>query len=201
MPNEYSSYANHPHYFAGSAPSLLALLFPFVVLALLFAVLSIASWGERRVKASRSKRMARAACPEVAAKTSSPTSAMLAPGVLASDAERDEVARRISHAVGEGRLSLEEGGHRIDAALCCRHRGELAALVDDLPLPSAPTVRSRLITVTPLRRVLLAVAAAVVLAAVLVQVVAGLWELWPLAVLALGAPALVTRARPLPAQT
>jgi hypothetical protein len=114
--------------------------------------------------------------------------------VLASDLEREETARLVSHAVGEGRLSLEEGGQRIDAVLRSRHRHELMGLVADLPYGVPATTTARPFTSAPLRLGLLAVAAAVVLAAVLVQAVAGLWELWPLAVVAVGAPALLPRS-------
>jgi len=112
--------------------------------------------------------------------------------VLASDLEREEATRLVSHAVGEGRLSLEEGGRRIDAVLCSRHRHELAGLVADLP-SRVPATTARPLTSTPLRPGLLAVSAAVVLTAVLVQAVVGLWELWPLAVVALGTSALLPR--------
>jgi hypothetical protein len=71
---------------------------------------------------------------------------------------------------------------RIDAVLRSRHRHELAVHVADLPSP-APRTSTRPF-ISPHQRVgLVVVAAAVVLAAVLVQALAGLWELWPLAVL------------------
>lgn len=53
--------------------------------------------------------------------------------VLASDAERDTTAARLSEAIAEGRLGIDEGRRRIDDALCARHRHELAALTADLP--------------------------------------------------------------------
>ena len=46
-------------------------------------------------------------------------------------ARRDGEPR--SRAVGEGRLSIEEGMQRIDAVLRSRHRHQLGALVADLP--------------------------------------------------------------------
>ena len=56
--------------------------------------------------------------------------------VLASDLEREQALQTISHAVGEGRLNLDEAGRRIEAALHSRHRNELAGLVGDLPQPA-----------------------------------------------------------------
>jgi Domain of unknown function (DUF1707) len=108
-----------------------------------------------------------------------------APAVLASEAERDEVLQTISHAVGEGRLDLDEAERRIEAALHSRHRHELVELVGDLPrhVPSKPGSRWG----SPrLGRGLLALAAVTILAAVVVQAVAGLWELWPVAVTGCG---------------
>jgi hypothetical protein len=101
--------------------------------------------------------------------------------VLASDLERDQTLQTISHAVGEGRLNLDEAEPRIEAVLHSRHRHELGGLVGDLPQPalSEPGHRGGF---SPLRLGLLAVAAITILAAVVVQAVAGLWELWPVAV-------------------
>jgi hypothetical protein len=104
--------------------------------------------------------------------------------VLASDLEREQTLQTISHAVGEGRLSLGEAEGRVEAVLHSRHRHELAGLVGDLPQPvlSAPGKRGDF---SPLRLGLLAVAALMILAAVVVQALAG-WELWPVAVAACG---------------
>lgn len=198
MPGKYASYSSCPwhHCFATGAPSLLALLLPFVMLVLLLLVLSVAGWGERQVGSFRNKRMARAAQKQAVAE------AAQAGPVLASDVERDETARRVSVAVGEGRLSFEEGGERIESALRSRHQSELAALVADLPAQPTSTPSGRA-PATPRRLLLLSVAALIVLAAGILQAVAGLWELWPLGVIALGAPALPARtpsARTLPAR-
>lgn len=66
--------------------------------------------------------------------------------ILASDAERDATAGQLSEAIAEGRLGIDEGRQRIDAALRARHRHELTALTADLPPParttSAPPMRS-----------------------------------------------------------
>jgi hypothetical protein len=182
----YGGHGLHPYLAAGPA-SLLALVLPFVVLALLVALWAVACWGGRQIGALLSRR------------SSKPAPARALPGkasalqpVLASDLERDETARLVSHAVGEGRLSIDEGGQRIDAALRARHRHELAALVADLPshVPASP---ARKLVSTPLRLGPLAVAGALILVAVLVQALVGLWELWPLAVVALGTSAFVPR--------
>lgn len=56
-----------------------------------------------------------------------------APGIRASDAERDQAIDRLRDAAGEGRLTLEELTDRIGVAAGARTRGELARLTDDLP--------------------------------------------------------------------
>jgi fatty acid desaturase len=81
---------------------------------------------------------------------------------------------------------------RIDAVLRSRHRHELADHVADLPSP-VPRTSARPFLSARQRVGFLPVAAAVVLAAVLVQAFAGLWELWPLAVVAVGASTLLVR--------
>jgi Domain of unknown function (DUF1707) len=53
--------------------------------------------------------------------------------VRASDAEREEYARAIREAVGEGRLSLDEGDERLARVYAVRYRDELRPLVSDLP--------------------------------------------------------------------
>jgi PadR family transcriptional regulator len=105
--------------------------------------------------------------------------------VLASDLERDQTLQTISHAVGEARLNLDEAERRIEAVLHSRHRHELAGLVGDLPQPALSEPGSRGSS-SPLRLGLLALAAITILAAAAVQAVAGLWELWPVAVVGSG---------------
>ncbi|TCK22371.1 DUF1707 SHOCT-like domain-containing protein [Pseudonocardia endophytica] len=51
----------------------------------------------------------------------------------ASDAEREDVVRRLHAAVGEGRLDLDEAESRTTTAYATRYRDELAPLVADLP--------------------------------------------------------------------
>jgi Domain of unknown function (DUF1707) len=67
--------------------------------------------------------------------------------VRASDAERDRTAQALSAHAGEGRLTLAELSERVDAAYAARTRGELEALVRDLPTG----VRATEMT-TPFRR-------------------------------------------------
>jgi hypothetical protein len=53
--------------------------------------------------------------------------------VRIGDAEREQVAHRLHVHVGSGRLDLAEFEQRIDAAYQARTRGELAAVLADLP--------------------------------------------------------------------
>lgn len=55
------------------------------------------------------------------------------PDLRASDADRDRVAEVLRHAAGEGRITVEELGERIDRAFAARTHGELAELTADLP--------------------------------------------------------------------
>ena len=52
---------------------------------------------------------------------------------LASDADRELICTRLQEAHVQGRLTLEEMSHRLDAALAARTRGELIGLITDLP--------------------------------------------------------------------
>jgi len=56
-----------------------------------------------------------------------------APGVRASDAERDATIERLSAASGDGRLTLDEFSQRMDQASSAVTRAELDRLVADLP--------------------------------------------------------------------
>jgi DUF1707 SHOCT-like domain len=53
--------------------------------------------------------------------------------IRVSDAERDAAAGRLQAAFADGRLGDTEFDHRMHAALTARTRGDLAALVSDLP--------------------------------------------------------------------
>jgi hypothetical protein len=56
--------------------------------------------------------------------------------VLASDADRDAVAGRLSSALAEGRLTTSEHAERVEAAYATRTAGALSALTADLPAPA-----------------------------------------------------------------
>lgn len=113
----------------------------------------------------------------------------------ASDAEREAAADVVSAAMAEGRLDLDEGVDRLDDVFRAHYRDELRGLVDDLP-PAAPRPRtgrrhgeagsgSRLGG----RGLLLAV----VVTAFAVQMLTGVWVMWPVAVAALAPFALWRR--------
>jgi DUF1707 SHOCT-like domain len=189
VPNSgYSGYANHPwhHYLATGPASLLELVLPFLVIALFVLLVAAGQWGANRAKALLISHKARAASPNVMLEAHS------GPPVLASDRERDQAANLVSQAIGEGRLSIEEGMQRIDAVLRSSHRHEIGTLVADLPTRASASL-TRPLAFTQLRMGLLVVAAAVTLAAVLFQALVGVWELWPLAVVALGGSTLLPR--------
>lgn len=54
-------------------------------------------------------------------------------GVRASDAERQDVADRLHHALAEGRLDLAETDARVAAAYAAPYRDDLTPLLADLP--------------------------------------------------------------------
>jgi hypothetical protein len=54
-------------------------------------------------------------------------------GIRASDAEREQFAKLLQTAAGEGRLTPEEAGDRLAQASTARFRDELELLVADLP--------------------------------------------------------------------
>lgn len=56
-----------------------------------------------------------------------------APGIRASDGEREEVARILRAAAGEGLITLDEADERLAAVYRARFRHELEPLVADLP--------------------------------------------------------------------
>jgi uncharacterized protein DUF1707 len=98
----------------------------------------------------------------------------------ASDADRDDVARRLRDAAGEGRLEPDELEERLDAALRARTYGDLQGLLVDLPGKPAAWERRRA-DVAPVAGVALVVAmrVAVVLAAIgAVLVVVALTAAW-----------------------
>ncbi|MFC7532274.1 DUF1707 domain-containing protein [Actinoplanes sp. GCM10030250] len=55
--------------------------------------------------------------------------------IRVSDADREGIVARLSAATAEGRLSVDEFSQRAGMAYASRTWGELARLVDDLPVP------------------------------------------------------------------
>jgi hypothetical protein len=53
--------------------------------------------------------------------------------VRASDTERERIAKLVSEAAGEGRLSIAEADERLERVYTTKFRHELAEFVDDLP--------------------------------------------------------------------
>lgn len=53
--------------------------------------------------------------------------------ILASDEERDKVARQLREHCSDGRLNLDEFTERLGAVYIARTRGDLDALIADLP--------------------------------------------------------------------
>jgi ferric-dicitrate binding protein FerR (iron transport regulator) len=102
---------------------------------------------------------------------------MSTPGVLASDAERDEVARIVQNASGEGRLSLTETEERLASVYAARYRHELAEITADLPERRPPQRPVR-----PLRvhAVVVALIGALLVARWLVSGVPFFWPAFPL---------------------
>ena len=58
--------------------------------------------------------------------------------VRASDTERERIAKIVSEAAGEGRLSIAEADERLERIYTTRFRNELAEFVSDLPAGAAP---------------------------------------------------------------
>ena len=104
----------------------------------------------------------------------------------AADADRDAVADLLSDALAKGRLDTGEFGERLDRAFAARTVGELVALTADLPRLAprqfAPAAGSRWVTVLlwlawSMWGVL---AAGTVALWLLLAVLAGMTEPWPL---------------------
>jgi hypothetical protein len=70
-----------------------------------------------------------------------------APGVRASDADREHVADRLRENTGDGRLTPDELAERLDVVYAARTIGELDAVLHDLPgdAPVPELVRRRAI--------------------------------------------------------
>lgn len=108
------------------------------------------------------------------------------PGTRASDAERQAGADVVGAAMAEGRLDLDEGVDRLDEIFRARYVHELRELVADLPVTTlAARARRRR---TPGPRPMFGgrgLVITVVVTAFAVQVLTGVWLLWPVAIAAL----------------
>ncbi|TCO65455.1 DUF1707 SHOCT-like domain-containing protein [Actinocrispum wychmicini] len=95
--------------------------------------------------------------------------------VLASDAERHEVASTVQTAGGEGRLTLTETEERLAAVYAARYRHELTELTSDLPRQRPPARR------LPARPLRIHAAVVVLVSALLIArwVLSGIPFFWP----------------------
>ncbi len=78
------------------------------------------------------------------------TSSASTANLRVSDAERNEVADKLSRHFSDGRLDQTEFKERLDAAMSAKTQGDLAGLFDDLPPlanepPPPPSRRRRLV--------------------------------------------------------
>jgi hypothetical protein len=98
----------------------------------------------------------------------------------ASDAERERIAKLISEAAGEGRLSIQEADERLERVYTTKFRHELAEFVDDLPDDRARTTPGRPLERFPIRlRVHAAVAVVVSVMLILRWVAMDVPFFWP----------------------
>lgn len=65
------------------------------------------------------------------------------PAARISTAERQRAIDQLRHHTGEGRLDLDEFGDRVTTVLEANMAGELAAVLDGLPLVTPPAERRR----------------------------------------------------------
>lgn len=65
-----------------------------------------------------------------------------APAVRVCDADRDRVIAELRERAADGSLAHESFVFRVDAALHARYRGDLAAVLSDLPAPRMPPGRA-----------------------------------------------------------
>jgi hypothetical protein len=71
--------------------------------------------------------------------------------VRASDVERERIAKLVSEAAGEGRLSIAEADERLERIYTTKFRHELAAFVSDLPAENKPDAPARRLDRFPTR--------------------------------------------------
>lgn len=144
------------------------MLTPFVIMTVLMLALLAFRGIQNLIAAVGRRRAAKQAA--LALESARP--------MLTSDRDREVAAQRIAHAVGEGRLGLDEAEERIDAALRARRSQDLATTVHDLPeLPASGNGHRRRVGV-------LACVGLAMIVALALQAAVGLWELWPVAVVA-----------------
>lgn len=110
--------------------------------------------------------------------------------LLVSDAERDEAADLVCHAIAKGRLGMDEGMARVDKVLAARRRATLDAVLADIPHELEPTGAGE---TTPGLLALRMAACALIAGAAVLQAVAGVWALWPVAVVVLASLAFSPR--------
>lgn len=79
-------------------------------------------------------------CPTIFGRETATLVAMngLEKAVRASDAERERIAKLVSDATGDGRLSIAEASERLERVYTTRFRHELDEFVADLPAPEVP---------------------------------------------------------------
>ncbi len=65
----------------------------------------------------------------------------------ASDADREQIAERLRHAAGEGRIVAEELEERLETVFSARTYGELDAVVADLPSGTPARRRERSVSI------------------------------------------------------
>lgn len=101
---------------------------------------------------------------------------MAGSSLRASDAERSDVAERLGKHYGEGRLDQVEFDDRLQKAMTAKTRGELAALLTDLPAQPVPHQATN---DSFLHRMVVDIAPAVVYILIAVLAVAGVVLLGP----------------------
>jgi hypothetical protein len=112
-------------------------------------------------------------------------------GIRASDTEREQIAKLLQAAAGEGRLTPEEAGERLAQASSARYRDDLEGLVADLPPVTLEVPIGR-----PPRRAFWLIGGAIRAAAFVgLMVLVWLFAFWPLGLIGLFAFIAVTRAR------
>jgi Domain of unknown function (DUF1707) len=101
--------------------------------------------------------------------------------VLASDAEREQVAEALRTHAAAGRLDADELEERLGRAFAARTRAELEPLVADLPAPT-PRPRREIPRIPPV------IPLAILLVAIWALTGAGyFWPVWPIGAMLLGA--------------